>query len=332
MCDGNMDRTAKSATSDQYSVDAYLQRARALYKQKNYTVCVEVCDKAIKQGWRNGKIFNLKALALAQLKQYDKAMESIHMAIEVEPNNKTFSKNRDILYAKMASSPPQYPTNTVPLSIGENLITSFNFAKNGLVGHWSRYFILMLIGCIFYLPLDPLDSPLGYILLQIPVFILFGYQVKIFKGGDTAPELVGYGQMLIDGIKLFIIIFVYVFLGVVILIFLMLLLEFDLFNETLGDTIPILITMAPGLILSMVGGIRFAKTDKFGEGFNFRAVFATIKEIGWVHYILSVIVFVIIFAPDILFPENIPNWILTPIDPFLLLWSGKFAENLYSCA
>jgi len=79
------------------------------------------------------------------------------------------------------------------LSVGANLSDSFEFAKNGLVGHWSRYFILMVICWI------PLVN-----------FIRYGYQVKIFKGGDTAPELEVYAQVLIDGIKLSIITSVYV--------------------------------------------------------------------------------------------------------------------------
>jgi Tfp pilus assembly protein PilF len=66
--------------ADKTGVGAYIQRAQELYKLRVYSACNEECDKAIKQGWRNAKIYNIKALALVQLQQHDKAAESIRAA------------------------------------------------------------------------------------------------------------------------------------------------------------------------------------------------------------------------------------------------------------
>ena len=56
-------------TSEQVSKEAFLQRAHALYKQGNFTECAKECDKAIIHGWGDGDIYNIKAIALAQLQQ-----------------------------------------------------------------------------------------------------------------------------------------------------------------------------------------------------------------------------------------------------------------------
>ena len=44
-------------------------------------------------------------------------------------------------------------------------------------------------------------------------------------------------------------------------------------------------------LIALTGVIRFAKTGKIMEGFNFGAIIVTITHIGWIHYILSLIVF-----------------------------------------
>ncbi|MCL2460194.1 MAG: DUF4013 domain-containing protein [Euryarchaeota archaeon] len=218
------------------------------------------------------------------------------------------------------------------LSIGENLSDSFEFAKNGLVGHWSRWFILMVISCI-----------------PIVGFIQYGYLVKIFKGGDTAPELEVYEQMFINGIKLFIVVVAYLVLGLLIPFFLIFMPGFVLSNEmikTLGDIFVVLGGVL-GFMLSMVGGIRFAKTGSLSEAFNFGEILETLEKIGWLYYILSCIVFIIAFCVFVILlyaivlfipyigglPEELLSFILLAlIFPFLILWGGKFFENLYSCA
>ena len=43
-------------------------------------------------------------------------------------------------------------------------------------------------------------------------------------------------------------------------------------------------------LISMMASVRFARTDSFGEAFNFSAILAHIGRIGWASYILALIV------------------------------------------
>jgi len=243
------------------------------------------------------------------------------------------------------------------LSIGENLSTSFEFAKDGLVGQWVRWIILILVTCI------PIVN-------FITSFIASGYLVKIYRGGSVAPELEDYVGMFVDGIKLAIIGIVY-FIIPLIVIFAGLMMagfgglvgfagadagEMGVAGAGIAIATPGVLLMLIGAVLAIVfslvatvAGIRFAKTGALGEGFNFGAVFATMKEIGWLHYFLSCLVFglaiffiffVIIIISSMLglipvigqllpFVMQLLLFILVPV---FLLWQGKFFENLYSRA
>jgi hypothetical protein len=43
-------------------------------------------------------------------------------------------------------------------------------------------------------------------------------------------------------------------------------------------------------LFAMIGAVRFARTGSIGEAFNFSAILATISKIGWVPYIIAIIV------------------------------------------
>ena len=230
------------------------------------------------------------------------------------------------------------------LGIVDNLTASFEFAKDGLVDHWTRWILLILLTCI------PVVN-------FITSFIVLGYLVKIYKGGDIAPELEGYGEMFINGIIFFIIQFVYVFIPIILMIagvffagtgVLALLAGSEGEAAVAGVAIGAASGMT-GLLLILVGivlaiifgliaviaGIRFAKTERFGEGFNFGEILATVKKVGLGHYILSYIVFLLVGFIIALILGLIPfiGWLLTlVIIPPLILLQGKFFENLYSCA
>ena len=66
------------------------------------------------------------------------------------------------------------------MDIGSNLSGSFAYAKDGLVGHWVRWILLLISFIIFPL--------------------IMGYQIKIMRGADPAPEAGEWLKTLIDGI------------------------------------------------------------------------------------------------------------------------------------
>jgi hypothetical protein len=43
-------------------------------------------------------------------------------------------------------------------------------------------------------------------------------------------------------------------------------------------------------IFSFIGVVRFARTGRIAEGFNFTAILDTIKKIGWINYLIALIV------------------------------------------
>ena len=45
-----------------------------------------------------------------------------------------------------------------------------------------------------------------------------------------------------------------------------------------------------------VAAIRFARTVSFSEAFNFGAILETIKQIGWINYIIALILITIVIA------------------------------------
>jgi len=84
-------------------IQSSLKRATILFKRGDFKGCVEECDTAIKQGYKNGKIYNLEAIALAQLQCYDEAMDAIIEAIKLDPTNKKYSMNRDLIIRKIST-------------------------------------------------------------------------------------------------------------------------------------------------------------------------------------------------------------------------------------
>ena len=46
-------------------------------------------------------------------------------------------------------------------------------------------------------------------------------------------------------------------------------------------------------LFEMIGIVRFARTGSIGEAFNFSAILATIGKIGWVPYIIALVVLMV---------------------------------------
>ena len=224
------------------------------------------------------------------------------------------------------------------MGIGENIRTSFDFAKGGLVGHWGRWLGLIIL-CI--IPIVNFIFPLGYC-------------VRIYNGGDEAPELDDWLRLFVDGLQLFLINIVYMIVpfflivtGIVTLIFGMVggivltRIDFDFSGMFLAFFAMIgLILLLVGVILaiaccliSTMGCIRFARMDSLGEAFNFSEITAKITEIGWGSYILAYLVLVIITSLIVGILAVIPvvGWLLTfIIIPLFLIWQAKYFENIYS--
>ena len=182
---------------------------------------------------------------------------------------------------------------------------SFSYAKEGTAGNKKRW--LLLIICLIFFPL------------------ILGYIVRIYRGEKPAPDLKEWGLMFIDGLKLFVVCLIYALPVILLAIaaFLPLLSAFissgalsmdfasmtDVQAEQWLSAHPeilsaaglmfvlLLVTLIVAIVVtifSFIGTMRFARTGKMGEGFNFSAILTRIKRIGWLTYIAALIILCVI--------------------------------------
>ncbi|HNQ29467.1 MAG TPA: DUF4013 domain-containing protein, partial [Methanolinea sp.] len=75
------------------------------------------------------------------------------------------------------------------MDYGNMLGDSLGYAKDGLVGHWKRWILLIISTIIFPL--------------------IMGYTMEIWRGKTPAPEPAQWGKMFIDGLKLLVAAIIY---------------------------------------------------------------------------------------------------------------------------
>ncbi|HSA37262.1 MAG TPA: DUF4013 domain-containing protein [Methanoregula sp.] len=168
------------------------------------------------------------------------------------------------------------------MDYGSMVGESFEYAKEAVVGKWNKWVMLII----------------ATILLGIP---LMGYVLKVLRGEKPAPEVEDWGTLFIDGIKFLI---VYIIWMIPIIIVWAILMGVGFAGAMTGDETAAMAavgTMMVGLLVmfilaiiiglfAMIGAVRFARTGSIGEAFNFSAILATISKIGWVPYIIAIIV------------------------------------------
>lgn len=218
------------------------------------------------------------------------------------------------------------------MSIGivENLNKSVDYTKGRLFGNAIDWIILIIL-CI------------------IPIIgwaLMLGFIVRVYRGGEA--KLGEWIKMLIDGILLWIIGIVYSIVPSIVLVLfggasLMLISPDPSVAETASAGISIIglvIVLIVSIIFGIFGSIasvRFAKEESLGAAFQLGEIINIIGKIGWIHYILSVIVLAIIFAVILficflLMAIVIGIILLLLLMPFLLIWSARFVANLYESA
>ncbi len=163
---------------------------------------------------------------------------------------------------------------------------SFAYAKDAVWEKWNKWLMLII----------------ATILLGIP---LAGYCLKVLRGEKPAPEVADWGTLFVDGIKTIIVMLIY---AIPVIIVEVLMIGSVMTGALSGD--PNVMMAAIGAMLigfvvvfilaiiialfEMIGVVRFARTGSMGEAFNFSAILATIGKIGWVTYIIALIVYIIV--------------------------------------
>lgn len=217
------------------------------------------------------------------------------------------------------------------MDVVKNLSSAFQYASEGLVGKWMRWIILIIASIIFPL--------------------IIGYSLRIMKGVVPAPETDNYLGMFIDGIKVIIINIVYMIIPVIIgfILFFMsggfgalTMMGMDVSNP--GAYVGLLlgslgVSMIAFIILAfifslfeIIGVIRFARSGAMGDAFAFSDILATIGKMGWVSYIIALILFGIVVFVIYMVLSLIPiiGWLLTLIiAPYLSIAGARYYSLLY---
>ena len=157
------------------------------------------------------------------------------------------------------------------MGIGDNLGASFEYAKEAPVGKWVRWILLIIIGII-----------------PIVNFIYTGYIVRVLRGIKPAPELEDYGELFVDGLLYFIITIIWMIPAIIVFMLLVggsavLAIATDSLAAIAGMGLGMFVTLIVALfcgLFAIIGLVRFARMEKFGEAFAFGAIMEKIKEIG----------------------------------------------------
>ena len=224
------------------------------------------------------------------------------------------------------------------MKIGENLSNSIQFTHDALFGKWVRWIMLVISSLVF------------------PV--MYGYTVRIMRGIEPAYEEESFFSLFIDGIKLCVIYLVYMIIPLIVFaitigyaIFGIIMTGGEFSMQTLlpiagGLIVGLILTAIIGFIfmlLSVIGSVRFSRTENFGEAFALGEIISTIGKIGWVNYILSLIaLFIVVFIIVIIVTVievilgiipilgMIIGWIISLfLGPYLTLMTSRYYSLLY---
>ena len=219
------------------------------------------------------------------------------------------------------------------MDYGNMLGDSLGYAKDGLVGHWKRWILLVISTIIFPL--------------------MMGYTMEIWRGKKPAPEPEQWGKMFIDGLKLLVAAIIYAIPVILIILvfggfaFFTAIQEAAMsgdpnyFTNNMNALMPLVAAFMVGLLIafivaiilalfSTIGFVRMARTERFGEAFNFGAILDTISKIGWGSYILALIILIIIvgiigFILNLFTLIPYIGWLIFLIlIPFLIIFEARY--------
>lgn len=235
------------------------------------------------------------------------------------------------------------------MDIGDVVSDSLKYPSS----NWSK---VVILGVLFLISI-----------LIIPIFLALGYMFRVIKatlaGVDELPAFDEWGEMLVDGIKLFLVYLIYtlpaIIIGIVSFISLWSSLTSltyitqtrggtvtpDMFFSILGGTALIgliiagLYTLVIYPILAVAIGNMAYYNGELGAAFRFGEILSTISEIGWVDlviwYIVVIVVGIVIgFVGSIIGIIPIIGWIaiIVIVYPYFYLFYARAIAWLYLSA
>ncbi|MCK9591585.1 MAG: DUF4013 domain-containing protein [Methanoregula sp.] len=164
---------------------------------------------------------------------------------------------------------------------------AFHYSKEGILGSADRWMKLIL----------------AIICLGIP---MNGYVMRIYRGANPAPEVEEWGTLFVDGLKLIVVGIIYAIPVMIVWAFVygsMMLILMQGNTAAMEHWSPNLGLMGLMYVLEIIIGIimpvaaiRFARTGSFSEAFNFGAILETIKKIGWINYLIALVLIAVVIA------------------------------------
>ncbi len=221
------------------------------------------------------------------------------------------------------------------MEYGTVISRAFEYTKDALIGKWMHWIILAVLSLVQSLTLS-----------LIP--LLTGYSVRVLSGKTPAPEVDDWVRLFVDGWKLNIITLIYLIPAILVfLIFGGIGVIGVLAGEAAGGDLATI----GAAVLSVLGGImiagiiaiimafialfaimRFARTDSFGEAFNFSAILNHIGKLGWGTWIIAVIILLVIaivygFVVGLLASIPILGWLIVLFlnVAFIIFYARYFA-------
>ena len=172
------------------------------------------------------------------------------------------------------------------MDYGNMVGEAFEYAKEAVVGKWNNWLMLII----------------ATILLGLP---LAGYSMKILRGEKPAPGVDDWGTLFMDGIKYVIVALIYAIPIIIVWVVVigasavaMMSNDYTVMMAAFGAmAIGLLIVIILAFIIAIfeiIGIVRFARTGNIPEAFNFNAILATINKIGWVPYIIALVVLIVV--------------------------------------
>ncbi len=173
------------------------------------------------------------------------------------------------------------------MEFGTLLDDSFRYTKVGILCNINRWAGLII----------------AIICLGIP---MNGYVMRIYRGTPAAPDVDRWGTLFIDGLKLVIVGLVYAIPIMIVWAFIygsMFVTMAQGNMEAPGNWEPNMalvllmyaVEIAVGIIMP-IASIRFARSDSFTEAFNLGAIVDTIGKIGWINYLIALILLTLVIG------------------------------------
>ena len=185
------------------------------------------------------------------------------------------------------------------MDIGEIVSDSVMYPSSD----WKKVLIMGLLAIISF--------------LIVPIFLFMGYGFRALKssmaGSEELPDFDEWGEMFIDGLKVFVVEFVYFLIpSIILFIGLWGTISAIMFASTTGDAsalaglsmglvgITTIIAIILYIVLGLIATIGLANmaynNSELGAAFRFGEIMEIISQIGWVDYIIWFVVMIIISA------------------------------------